>query len=79
MSLCIGFGCGVILTPGRIACTEHTGLEPPPPPCPDGHGDLAFVIVSGVELGGLLHLMYACPSCDYMTVRDYPVTPDTSP
>lgn len=72
MSLCIGFGCSTRPRNGLATCAGHAGLEPTSPPCPDGHGELAFVVVSAVRLGGALSLMYACPLCDYVTQVDYP-------
>lgn len=75
MSPCIGFGCRARPIDGRPTCTAHIGLTPEPPPCPDGHGGCAFVVVSAVRLGGALSLMYACPSCDYVTQVDHPATP----
>lgn len=77
MSLCIGLGCGTIVAAGQLTCGRHAGLVAPPPDCPDGHGALAFVVVSAVRLGGVLSLMWACPLCDYVTTTDYP--PATRP
>lgn len=79
MSLCIGLGCGVAVPPGVLSCEGHHGLEPAPPLCPDGHGELEFVLVSAVRLGGVLSLMWACPGCDYVTQTDYPPPPKASP
>ena len=74
MTLCIGLGCRATPLVGRPTCLAHIGLTPDAPPCPDGHGPLAFVVVSAVRLGGELSLMYACPSCDYVTQVDQPPT-----
>jgi len=79
MSLCIGFGCRATPLEGRPTCLAHIGLTPEAPSCPDGHGPLAFVVVSAVRLGGELSLLYACPSCDYVRQVDHPATPVLSP
>lgn len=77
-TLCIVFGCPTRPRPGYPTCGRHAEIRAPGPPCPDGHGELAFVVVSTVHLGGTLSLMYACPSCDYVTHVNHPPTPEPS-